>query len=291
MPNHGKTSQIIDSMGIHKLFNITVESDINLIDYKLRNVKNCDFSIKESDKSPLNKDFIRFHTIYSNKKPWLSYYKFNKLYGLRFHSFADFTLNGRNIQYYKRKKTNLHTLRHLINDQVIPLTLSLNNNIIFHASTIKIDNAAISFHAPSGYGKSTLAAYFLKKKHHLLTDDSLLLEYRKKKIYAYPSYPGVRLWSDSLEKIFSDNLNTVDVSQFNTKQLIDFKSNYLNNNQKALRLKSIYFIKEAKETYVEKPSKSEAFSMLIGNIFRLDFTNKKLNTQQFNFINKEFRKA
>ena len=89
-----------------------------------------------------------------------------------------------------------------------------------------------------------------------------------------------------MKKLFKNRFSSEDVSQFNTKKLIDVQSGFLNNGNSPLKLRSLYFIIKSERTNIEKPSKSDAFSLLIRNIFRLDFKNKEINSKQFKFINK-----
>ena len=51
-------------------------------------------------------------------------------------------------------------------------------------------------------------------------------------------------------------------------------------------LKSIYFISNANHTDIEKLNPTEAFSLIIKNIFRLNLTSRELNKNQFEFISK-----
>ena len=191
-------------MKTYSLFNSNITSEIELSSIISRGKKDIDLTIFEVAKSPINNKFNWYNKIYYNGKPWLSYASNSIEYAVRYHSTADFKINKekREICFYKRKSTNLNTLKHLLNDSIIPLALSLYDKIFFHSSSIIIDNSAISFQAPSGFGKSTLAAYFSTKKHTLLTDDSLLLEEKMKIIYAYPSYKGIRLWPENIGNIF-----------------------------------------------------------------------------------------
>ena len=268
------------------IFDINVASEINLFNIPPSCEIDNELTIVSVDKSPLNKSFKTYHKIVTNGKTLISYLKDNDIFGLRFHNYADFLLNPSKkvIKCFKRRNTSNETLSHLITDQVIPYALSLNGEMLFHSSAVELNNKAISFLAPSGSGKSTIAAYFCKKKHQLVTDDSLLLKNRKNTIYAYPSYPGLRLWPDIIDNIYSNKVLTKEVSQFNKKRFFNPNSNYEKYLNYSLPLKSIYFINNNNKTSIENISPSDAFSLIIKNIFRADMKNKTINKNEFEFI-------
>jgi len=271
-------------MSLYKIFDINLQSEIALTEIKIRENIAANYKIIELKKSPLTKEFEIYNRIYIKRKRWLSFSKYGNNYGLRFHNFVDFCIDHKNceIYYYKKNRTNINTLRYLICDQVIPLALSLSNKFIFHASAAQIGNYSICFQAPSGSGKSTIAAYFIKKKHKLLTDDSLLLKHLHNNVYAYPNCPVIRLWPETIKKVFDNKIETNPVSQFNNKE--EF-SETIKLSNKPLILKSIYFIHNSNYTNIELLSPTEAFSLLMDNIFRLETNNKRLNTIHFSFIN------
>jgi len=277
-------------MGLYKILDVNVQSDISLSEIKIRENIAPHYKIIELKKSPLTKEFEIYNRIYIKRKRWLSFSKYGENYGLRFHNFVDFCIEHKNceIYYYKKTRTNINTLRYLICDQVIPLALSLSNKFIFHASAAQIGSCAICFQAPSGSGKSTIAAYFVKKKHKVLTDDSLLLKYLDNNLYAYPNYPAIRLWPETIKKVFDIKIKTKPVSQFNTKEQF---SETIKLSNKPLILKSIYFIHNSNYTNIELLSPTEAFPLLMNNIFRLETNNKRLNTMYFSFINKILNNA
>ena len=165
-------------MKTYNLFNSIIASEIELSNIISNSNEDVDLSIYLVRKSPITKNFEWYNKIYYDGKPWVSYASDSIEYAVRFHSTADFKISRetREISIYKRKSTNLNTLKHLLNDSIIPLALSLHDKIFFHSSSVKIGKYAVSFQAPSGSGKSTLAAYFSTKNHTLLTDDALLLE-------------------------------------------------------------------------------------------------------------------
>jgi hypothetical protein len=69
-----------------------------------------------------------------------------------------------------------------------------------HATCIVVEGQAVAFLGDSGFGKSSLAAYFLSAGDQLLTDDLLLLQERPDGFLAYPGPPRIKLLPDMARK-------------------------------------------------------------------------------------------
>ena len=71
-----------------------------------------------------------------------------------------------------------------------------------HGSAVAIHGKAYAIIGFSGAGKSTLASAFLNKGFQLLSDDvAITFSQDEKKPYVTPSYPGQRLWQDSIKHL------------------------------------------------------------------------------------------
>jgi len=92
---------------------------------------------------------------------------------------------------------DLATVQHLYINQVLPLAMSRQGRLVFHASAVEVDGGCVAFVGRSGLGKSTLAASFAATGGRFLTDDGLLLAWRAGELVAVPSHPSIRLWEDS----------------------------------------------------------------------------------------------
>jgi hypothetical protein len=69
-----------------------------------------------------------------------------------------------------------------------------------HANAVEIDGRAIAFMAPSGGGKSTLAAWFHDHGYRVIADDVCVVGFDADDIpYAAPGLPRLRLWAEALE--------------------------------------------------------------------------------------------
>ena len=91
-------------------------------------------------------------------------------------------------------------IANLISGPCLGFALQLQGQTCLHGSAVVGDDGAIGFLAPSGYGKSSLAAALVKRGFAFLTDDVLGLDLRGGAIFALPSYPRLKLWPDGLDQ-------------------------------------------------------------------------------------------
>jgi hypothetical protein len=87
---------------------------------------------------------------------------------------------------------------------VLGFALQLQGLVSIHGSAVVVDGLAIGFLAPSGYGKSTLAAALLQRGGALLSDDVLALDLRDGAPWVLPSYPVMKLWPHSLASLMGE---------------------------------------------------------------------------------------
>jgi len=66
----------------------------------------------------------------------------------------------------------------------------------------------VLFVGKSGLGKSTLAAYLAQQGFPVLCDDFVVLNQQRAHTLVVPSYPGVRLWPDTLSTLFDHDTHT-----------------------------------------------------------------------------------
>jgi hypothetical protein len=83
--------------------------------------------------------------------------------------------------------------------QGLPLAATLQGFELFHASAVALRGRAIAFIAPSGTGKTSLAAQLTARGARLLTDDVLALECRDGTVLAHPGVPMANIASEQLE--------------------------------------------------------------------------------------------
>jgi hypothetical protein len=130
---------------------------------------------------------------------WTEFYRVRSGYRLRFPDLADFEVSadGRVVTCLPAPGISEATSQHLYLNQVLPLVLSKQGKLVFHASAVEVGDGAVAFVAESGRGKSTLAASFAVSGHRFLSDDGLVGESGVDGFEVLPSHPSIRLWEDS----------------------------------------------------------------------------------------------
>jgi hypothetical protein len=132
-------------------------------------------------------------------------------YLLRFPGACDFLFDSarRTILVIAEKGVDSATVEHLLLDQVLPRVLSHLGELTVHASAVAAGNGAVIFLGHSGWGKSTLAALMHHQGYDLLSDDCILLRPKSGHAIAVPTYRSMRLWPESLHRVFPSS----DVSE------------------------------------------------------------------------------
>lgn len=71
-----------------------------------------------------------------------------------------------------------------------------------HASVVQIGDGAVAFCAPSGHGKSSLAAWLLLQGYRLLSDDLCRLDVSTEQPpRVWSAAPRLKLWQDALQAL------------------------------------------------------------------------------------------
>lgn len=152
-------------------------------------------------------------------KPWTRFYRIGTGYLLRFPELADYEVAGADlaVSCHPAPGVTEPTSRHLYLNQVLPLVLSRQGKLVFHASCVEVAGRATVFVAESGGGKSTLAASFAAGGYRFLTDDGLVLEKAGGGFQVLPSHPSIRLWEDSQEALLAAKAAAAPPVQYTTK--------------------------------------------------------------------------
>ncbi len=128
---------------------------------------------------------------------WLSCGRTGKDFLVRIHGVCDYVVaeDGATVDALGRASS---ATRHALLDHVVPIALSLRGADSFHASSVTLDGRVVLFCAPSGTGKSTLAASFLADGGTSVSDDCTIVSMRRGTFVARAGYPGVRLCRPAL---------------------------------------------------------------------------------------------
>jgi hypothetical protein len=82
--------------------------------------------------------------------------------------------------------------------------LHQRNVLALHAGAIVVRGESVIFAGPSGIGKSTLTAGFLKRGYSFLADDVCAITSHNGRPAVIPGFPRMKLWADALKKLDTD---------------------------------------------------------------------------------------
>jgi len=207
---------------------------------------------------------------------WIAFGRMGSGYILQFSDIASFTLsaNFQDIQCLPRPGIPSETIEHLLLDQVLPLIVSSRGNLVLHASGVVTPTGAIAFLGATGLGKSTLAASFSEEGLPFLTDDCLVVKKDGDRILAVPSYPGLRLWPESLLAMFRYLPDLPQVAGYSTKKRLGADDRFPFHSE-LVALKRIYLLIEvASGISIEPVKPRDAIPELMKYTFVMDINNR-----------------
>ena len=223
----------------------------------------------------------------ADKETWLRLADRDEDFLLRFPERGDFLISrdGRDIRCRSLPSTPQSTIRHLFLDQIVPLILSRRESLVLHASAILTPQGVIAFVGKSGQGKSTLAACFGQSGFRLLSDDYLVLRKRADDWLAIPSYPGVRLWPETSDGIFSVAPQSTEIAHYTDKRRVSDPA-LVPFAEGASALRCLYFLNDESDAFLPEPAvfplrPREAFMKLVSCAFTLDVRDKVRLERQF----------
>jgi hypothetical protein len=218
---------------------------------------------------------------------WTRFFRTGEGYLLRFPDLGDFAVSadGCAVRAWPVPGISEYTMQHLYLNQVLPLALSKQGRIVFHASAVDTGNGAIAFLGESGRGKSTLAASFAAGGQRFLTDDALLLDPTEGGYLVQPSHPSIRLWDDSQEALLATDAELAPPVQYTPKARI-LSGDNLRFCNAARRLRRVYFLGDgsAEELTIRRMRPSEAMIGLVRNSFLLDIQAHEMLSSHFDLL-------
>ncbi len=220
---------------------------------------------------------------------WTQFFRTDAGYLLRFPDLADFQVSADGLSATCSPAPDVTdtTSHHLYLNQVLPLMLSRQGKLVFHASAIEIADGAVAFAAESGRGKSTLAASFAASGSRFLTDDGLVLEASPNGYQALPGYPSIRLWDDSESALLPQGAETAPALAFTSKARFLAGKNLAFCPQPRL-LRRAYFLGDgcASEISFRRMNAAEALVEWVKHSFLLDIEEKPLLAFHFDEVAK-----
>jgi len=219
-------------------------------------------------------------------------------------SSSEFLLDLPNCRYYAREgkeitldikdKSDEKSLRLFLLTNGLAAILHQRNKVLLHAGAIQTDKGLIVICGESGAGKSTTLQYLRQHGYKVFADDVLVLEETDNAIIkAFASYPILKLWDDSFEKL---GIASVSDEQKLREHISKYQLSIQDEFNTAPQLIHAIFQLQKDETIHEPILKSlngfEAFNAVHLQLYRTaQLSTPEKNELAFTLINKLIEKT
>lgn len=172
---------------------------------------------------------------------------------------------------------------------VLGILLRHRGVVCLHASSVVIGERAVAFLGPPGAGKSTVAAALAQRGgHSVLADDITAVGEIDGTFYAYPAYPGLWLWPDSVELLYGPRDDRPKPIREGDKARI-FANNELAFEVQPLPLARIYILDYRSRTGEVSTIESvtqENFLSLVANTYATGVLDAEMRAHEFSVLGK-----
>jgi hypothetical protein len=224
---------------------------------------------------------------------WTSRARTRDGYFLRFHEFADFTVDrsGRHIRCVGRRPAASDlVVRALLLDHVIPPVIALRGRYVLHAAAVRTSAAgACVFAGDSGAGKSTIAAELAAAGGDFLTDDCLVMDEQGGAVVAWASHPSIKLRDDAIQFLKPAG-DSEPVAEYTAKRRVPASSFGSAFPLEPVLVARLYFLTRGDDDAVattkpliERLPTHAAFMKLVKHSVRLDSTDRAMLEREFQF--------
>ena len=149
---------------------------------------------------------------------------------------------------------------------VLSIVLYQRGYLVFHASAVQLNGAAIAFVGGKGFGKSTMAASLYSRGHTLLADDSVAVDVSDPaRPLVLPGFPQLKLWPEAAAFSLGDDPEDLPpLAAGYDKRSRKIGSNF---GQEPVPLKSVYVLSEGPAPALTRLKPQEAIVQLIGQSY------------------------
>jgi hypothetical protein len=192
-----------------------------------------------------------------------------KQFLLRIPDIARFLLNdGRDIVCAPESDATVADIPIFILGTVFGILLHQREQIVLHASAVRVNGKAVLFCGPSGAGKSTIAAALAQRGYPLVTDDFCTVSVNSSAgPLVYPDGRQLKLWAQAIDRL--------DLAQQRGERVRKSLEKYYVEPTEAftepLALGAVYVLREARPPHapgIDKPNVVDAALMLRRSAYR-----------------------
>ena len=188
---------------------------------------------------------------------------------MRVPDIARFLLNdGREIVVEPETPASVADIPIFILGTVFGILLHQREQIVLHASAVRVNGSAVLFCGPSGAGKSTLAAALAQRGYPLVTDDLLhAFGDGAAAPLVHPDGRQLKLWAQAIERLDLAEQRGERVRQSLEKFYVEPSEVFT----EPLALGAVYALREARPPHtpgIERPNVVDAALLLRRNAYR-----------------------
>jgi HPr Serine kinase C-terminal domain len=193
--------------------------------------------------------------------------------------------DGRRINCYRFPQANPESFNIYLLTQALSFALVKNGMEPLHATAVVVKGAAVAFLGDCGFGKSTLAAEFLKAGHRLLTDDLLILRKIGQQVLAYPGPPRIKLLPKMTSRFLGDAKTVFPMNPRTRKLIVPLRRRRACSV--ATPFAAFYLLPSPDETAIGSNisittlSRREAFRRLLAGTFNISLLHPTRLQRQF----------
>ena len=192
-----------------------------------------------------------------------------KRFLLRIPDIARFLLNaGSEIVFTPESDEGLADVPIFILGTVFGILLHQREQIVLHASAVRVNGKAVLFCGPSGAGKSTLAAALAQRGYPLVTDDFCTISINGAGApLVYPDGRQLKLWAQAIDRLDLAQQRGERVRKAIEKFYVDPVEVFT----EPLSLGAVYALREARPPHmpgIERPNVVDAALLLRRNAYR-----------------------
>jgi hypothetical protein len=167
---------------------------------------------------------------------------------------------------------------------IIGFAFRLRGALALHASSVLIDNVAITLMGPTGAGKSTTAAAFALNGFPVLADDVSVLDQIDGFHFVRPAYPHLRLWPKSVELLYGETTALKPITPSWDKRDLPLADIHRFHNRPA-RLAVIYMLdwgtNDAETRTIEPLQGNLRLMALVANTYGNNLLDKQTRAAEF----------
>jgi hypothetical protein len=268
----------------HRIFDRVIQSNIELPELENTGKSNPDIIVSLEPGNMEDHGWEHIHDwLLADGRTSISSARKDGQYLLSFPGLARFEINTERetISCHPDGDIPANTLRHLLLDQVIPRAMAHRGRLVLHGGAVTLSQGyTVAFIGDTGWGKSTVTCSFFSHGARILTDDCLLAERSGKSFSCIPSYPGIRLFPDSIEAVTTTELDFPEVSHYSNKRRLSGPLRADSRVDETPRLDAIFLladpakVSDSDAVLIEPLEEAEALMSIIRHSFTLDIKDR-----------------